>query len=85
MKMFRVVDKLRLEASKSDMCHKHACVAIKKGRMISPTFHNYMRPYMFNYKCGSAHAEMATINYLLNSLWREIWYEKRSCVLQAYT
>ena len=81
MKYDNIIHKLKDEASKSDMCHKHACVAIKHGRMITPTFHNYMRSYMFNYKCGSAHAEMATINYLLNSLWREKWYEKRSCIL----
>lgn len=85
MKINNIVEKLRKEASKSDMCHKHACVAIKQGRMITPTFHNYMRTYMFNFKCGSAHAEMATINYLLNSLWREKWREKQSCILQVDT
>ena len=81
MKLNNIIDKLKQEALKSDMRHKHACVAIKHGRMITPTFHNYMRSYMFNYKCGSAHAEMVTINYLINSLWREKWHEKRSCIL----
>ena len=36
MKMNNIVNKLRLEASKSDMCHKHACVAIKHGDRLVP-------------------------------------------------
>jgi hypothetical protein len=72
-KIFKHVDKLLDEASKSNLSHKHACVAIRKGRQVSPYFHNYMRGYMFKQNCGSAHAEMATVNYLLNSMWRERW------------
>jgi hypothetical protein len=80
-KIFKYVDGLLDEAKKSNLAHKHACVAISKGRQISPHFHNYMRSYMFNQKCGSAHAEMATVNYLLNSLWRERWCKKQPCIL----
>ena len=71
-----VIDKLRMEAKKSKLVHKHACVAIKKGKIVSPTFHNYMRAYICDFKCGSAHAEMATINYLLgcNNIRRDIMY-----------
>lgn len=81
MKINSIVDELKNHASKSEMYNKHACVAIKQGRIITPMFHNYMRTYMFNYRCGSAHAEMATINYLLNSLWKEKWREKQACIL----
>lgn len=70
MKFDNIVNMLVDEASKSDMKHRHACVAIKHGNIITPSFHNYMRSYMFNYKCGSAHAEMATMNYIINSLWK---------------
>jgi len=85
MKIENIVDMLRQEACKSDMNHKHACLAIKQGNIITPSFHNYMRSYIFNYKCGSAHAEMATVNYLINSLWKIKWRKKQQCVLQTYT
>ncbi len=65
-KFHRIVAALREEASKSSMNNKHASVAICKGKIISPKFHNYMRSYMHNFKCGSVHAEVAVINYLLN-------------------
>lgn len=81
-KIFSLVHKLLEEAKKSDLMHKHACIAVIKGKQISPTFHNYMRSNMFYQNCGSAHAEMATVNYLLNSLWRERWYKKRPRFLQ---
>lgn len=81
----KIVDKLRVEAHKSDISHKHACIAMRKGKAISPTFHNYRRAYICEYKCGSAHAEMATMNYLLNSMCRERWLEKQPCILPAYT
>ena len=81
----QIIDKLRAEAHKSDIAHKHACVAIRKGKLISPTFHNYIRMYIYDYKCGSAHAEMVTMNYLLNSQYRERWCEKQSCILSAPT
>jgi hypothetical protein len=81
----KIIDKLCVEAHKSELSHKHACVAICKGKLISPTFHNYMRSYIYDYKCGSAHAEMLTINYLLNSLCRDGWNKKQTCVLQVTT
>jgi hypothetical protein len=80
-KIFKYINKLQVEALKSNLAHKHACIAISKGKQVSPPFHNYMRCYMFNQKCGSAHAEMATVNFLLNSLWRGYWFEKQPCIL----
>jgi hypothetical protein len=83
MKINNIITKLKAETTKSDLSHKHACVAIKKGRMITPMFHNYMRKYMFNYKCGTAHAEMVTINYLLCSRWNVKQCEKQTYLLQT--
>jgi hypothetical protein len=83
-KVFKHVDELVDKAKESKLFHKHGCVAISKGRQISPHFHNYMRGYIFRQPCGSAHAEMATVNYLLKSLWREQWCKKQSCILQAF-
>ena len=81
IKITDIVNKLREEAKKSIMCHKHACIAYRNGRIISPPFHNYMRSYIFNFRCGSAHAEIATINYLLSSLFKEYWYKNKQYVL----
>jgi tRNA(Arg) A34 adenosine deaminase TadA len=72
-----IINKLQIEASKSEMSHRHACVAVKNGNIITPTFHNYIRSYIFRYKCGSAHAEMATINYIINSLWKSDMYKNK--------
>lgn len=80
MRYLRFLNTLKAEARKSNIKHKHACVALQKNRAISPSFHNYMRNYICGIKCGSAHAEMCVINYLLNSLWSER-REKRSCIL----
>ena len=82
MKFKEIMYKLRLEAHKSELNKKHACVAIQKGKIISPTFHNYNRAYILDYKCGSVHAEMAVMNYLINSLWRENWKEKHACIFR---
>jgi len=59
-------------AHKSELNQKHCCVAIKHGKVISKYFHNYKRTKMFGYKCGSAHAEMCVVNYLINT-----FYEKK--------
>lgn len=81
MKITQLIERLTSEASKSKICHKHACLAMRGNKVISPTFHNYMRARIYNFKCGSAHAEMATLNYLLGELWSEKWGEKQQCIL----
>lgn len=81
MKIDQIIKSLKDEATKSNICHKHACLAMRGNKIISPPFHNYMRASIYNFKCGSAHAEMATINYLLGILWRKGWREKQQCVL----
>lgn len=83
-KFANILHILRGEATKSSMNNKHACVAIRHGKMITPVFHNYMRSYMCNFKCGSAHAEFAVINYLLNSgdLKNKLY---KTCILPNFT
>lgn len=82
MKIIQFIPQLCNEASKSNLSNKHACVALKKGRMITPMFHNYVRSYMCGYKCGTAHAEMVALHHLLFSLWGGRPCEKRQCILQ---
>ena len=80
----RKICELREVSKKSDVKNsKHACIAIKQGIQISPIFYNYMRVSIFNYKCGSLHAEMSTINYLINSLFPSDKIKR--CVLQSFT
>lgn len=82
MKFSDIIIKLKHEASRSKICHKHACVALIGNKSISPYFHNYMRYQVFGLICGSCHAEMATINYLLNTICRGSYRKKQSCILQ---
>jgi hypothetical protein len=82
MTIDQIVAKLKEESMKSNICQKHACLAIRGNKLISPPFHNYMRARIYNFKCGSAHAEMATLNYLLGELWGEKWEKKQRCFLQ---
>lgn len=75
----KLATRLAFVASRSDINQKHACVALMDGNIISPHFHNYKRTYMFGQYLGSAHSEMAVVNYLLNSLWFERGLQ--ACVL----
>lgn len=84
MKLNNIINNLKNEAQKSTVSHKHACVAIIGNKTISPYFHNYMRYQVFGIICGSCHAEMATINYLLNTICRGSYRKKQSCVLQNF-
>ena len=74
------LNQLAITALRSEINQKHGCIAIRKGKIISPAFHNYKRNYIFGTSCGSAHSEMCVINYMINSLWKN---EQRisSCVL----
>jgi hypothetical protein len=78
------VNKLREESLKSEICHKHACIAMVGNKPISPAFHNYMRSYFYNFNCVSMHAEMAVINYLINYARGSLYphcKKKQSCIL----
>ncbi len=58
--------------------HKHSAVAIKGHSIISPFFHNYDRTYMFGKIVGSFHAEMAVVNFLINSFFSK---KQKHCLL----
>lgn len=74
-----IVNKLIQEASRSSIVHQHAAVAIRKGKIISPMKHNYIRYRIGHLKTYSTvHAEIAVINYLLCSYQRG---RNRLCVL----
>ena len=82
--MDNLVNKLKNEAEKSPVINKHACVAVVGNKLVSPPFHNYMRYQVFGFICGSCHAEMATINYLLNTLCKWSYRKKQLCILQTF-
>lgn len=77
------IETLVNSAGLSGMESKHASIATINGCRISPAFYNYMRTFMLGVKCGSAHAEFALINYLVNSFWCSINNGscKKSCIL----
>ena len=47
--------------------HHHFSVAIRNNVAISPVMCNYNRAYVFGKIRGSIHAEMNSLNYILNS------------------
>ena len=82
----KIIAQLKDETYLCQMTHKHASIAIKNGsRCVSPPFHNYMRPYLFKVMCGSTHAELATINYLLNTMCRGEVRKNPQLIKQPYT
>lgn len=84
MKLINLINKLRDESEKSVITNKHACVAVIGNKAVSPFFHNYMRYQVFGFNCGSCHAEMVTINYLLNTLCRGSYRKKQSCIYKLF-
>lgn len=64
----RVSNLLNLIRSRSsyrgDLNKKHFCVALYKGKMITPVVNNYKRSMVFGSLRGTLHAEMAALNYL---------------------
>jgi pyrimidine deaminase RibD-like protein len=61
-----IIEKMKPVCLKSNINQKHAAVVVKKGKIITPIFHNYKRNKMFGTTCGSAHSEMCVLNYILN-------------------
>jgi hypothetical protein len=80
MTFSKIVEKLRIEALNSILLNKHACVAVIKGKAISPTMHNHRRVFIQGYKCGSAHAEMLVMNHLLKLFCKIKYSKKQICI-----
>ena len=59
-----ILNNLKTIAMKSDLQHKHAAVAIKNNKIISPYFCNSIRPNNLN-NYNSQHSELAVLNYLI--------------------
>jgi hypothetical protein len=54
-------------ATKSVVTHKHAAVAIRNKRVVTPMFTNTVRSYVGGVKVDSLHAEMAVLHHLVHS------------------
>jgi hypothetical protein len=65
MVMNSVVLELLEEAQKCTLSHKHAAVAIRNGRIVSPLFHNGVRSYVGGVRVDTLHAEMSVLHYLV--------------------
>lgn len=50
-----------------DLQTHHFSVAIRNNIAITPVMCNYNRFYVFGKKRGTMHAEMSSLNYLLNT------------------
>lgn len=46
---------------------KHFSIALRGRKVISPVLQNHYRTYVFGEKRGTIHAEMNSLNFLINS------------------
>lgn len=60
----------------------HFAVSIRNGKVISPVSCNYSRQYIFGKIRGTCHAEMSSLNYIINSARCYINHKLESYVLQ---
>ena len=65
MKVITHIYNLIIESRKSDIAHKHACIAFMNGTRITPYLHNYKRPYIYRCLVGTLHAEMNVLHHIL--------------------
>jgi hypothetical protein len=66
--MNSIILELMEEAKKCTLSQKHAAVAIRNGRIVSPFFHNGVRSYAGRAKIDTMHAEMSVIHYLVREV-----------------
>lgn len=67
MCMMNIVAGLISTASESTITHKHAAVAVRNKRAITPMFTNTLRSYVSGVKVDSLHAEMAVLHHLVRT------------------
>ena len=66
-KIYRIFDRLKNTPYNGTVSCKHFSVAIRNGKVITPVLFNYHRKYVFGTKRGTIHAEMNSLNYLMNT------------------
>ena len=67
-KITNIYNKLKLSPYNGTNRNQHFSVAIRGGKLITPVGNNYHRSKVFGMIRGTIHAEMNTLNYILNSL-----------------
>ena len=84
-KINSIFNKLKSLPYTGDLHTHHFSIAIRQGKMISPVSCNYFRTYVFGKIRGTMHAEMGTLNYILNSnksISSPYNHRLKQCVLQ---
>lgn len=66
-KINKIYTRLQTTKYKGSLRCQHFAVAIRGGKVITPVAYNYHRTYVFGKKRGTIHAEMNTLNYVLNT------------------
>ena len=71
-KINNIFNNLKNSEYKGGMYYKHLSVVIRNNIVISPILCNYNRSYVFGKTRGTLHAEMNSLNYIINN-------DKSSC------
>ena len=80
-KIYNIYNNLLDLPYKGDIAQCHFSVAITKGKIISPVSYNYCRTMVLGEMKGTIHAEMSTINNILNSFPDFVYRNYKQCIL----
>ena len=80
-KIYNIYNNLVDTPYKGDISSQHFSVAVYKGKIISPISYNYLRTFSLGKLKGSIHAEISTINNILNSHNSYRYKNYKQCIL----
>lgn len=80
-KIYNIYNNLKDLPYKGDINSQHFSVAVYKGKIISPLSYNYLRTFSLGKLKGSVHAEISTINNVLNSQNSYSYKNYKQCIL----
>ena len=66
-KIYNIFNRIKRTKYTGEIRCQHFAVAIRGNNMISPVKCNHFRSYVFGKTRGSMHAEMNSLNYILNN------------------
>ncbi len=71
---------MKTAINKSDNIHTHSACAMTGKKTVTPYFANTNRTCFMKNVVGSVHAEMAVLNYMINTFFTG---KDKQCLLQA--
>jgi hypothetical protein len=67
-KIYRIFDRIKTAEYNGTLRCQHFAIVLRRGKPVSPVSCNYLRANVFGKTRGTMHAEMSSLNYVLNKL-----------------